>query len=439
MAYTTTLSIVRTTGIGVDVQNELLGTGDNSEDSFDLDNGNVIASSYTVSYGASNSNNLTALTETTHYTLDKDAGLLLLTAGGITELSTNLLYISYTHSPKASDTLLNTYLSAAELEVDKMTGNYWGTEKSTTNFFDWEWEQRYPTTDEPYIRDHDSYEELKLLNRGVNSITGFFVLSQNQSIINAQRYDSVGTAYTDVTSSINASGGTGFQPFADTTAANDYLYIGSSRKFLAIHTLLYTNGVTGGTNTIEYYNGSSWVAISATESATGVLDFEAGGKLSWGSLQDWQKTTVNSSSSLYFVRIVANSTYSTEALINMVYLDQDSTIERDIPLYQLSFSSDGRIIITTRLPNGKRNIRVDYRHGYSSVPADVQELTDLVVALRVFASITGGSFDDATSFTLGRKTVGIGEVYVNVRETVNQFQKRIDALLPRVGESLFAC
>ena len=96
MAYTTTLSAIRTMGIGVEVQNETLGTGDNLEDSFDLANGNVVASSYTVEYGASGSNDLTELTETTHYTIDKDAGSLLLTSAGVTALSTNVFII---HSP----------------------------------------------------------------------------------------------------------------------------------------------------------------------------------------------------------------------------------------------------------------------------------------------------------------------------------------------------
>lgn len=436
MAYATTLSIVRRAGIGTKVENEILGTGDDSENSFDLDNGNVIASSYTVKYGASGSNSLSTLTETTHYTLDKDSGSLLLTASGVTALGTNVLYISYTHSPKISDTVLSGFIASAEAEVDSMTGNTWGTQQTVTEYFDWNLQQRYPTTDMPYINDYDPKEEIQLKYKGVQSLIGFYALAPGSTITNAQSYDSVGTSYTDVTTSINTSGGTGFQPFASTTAANDYLYIGSSYKFLAFHTLLYTNGVTGGTNTIEYYNGSSWVSISSTESATGVLNFATSGKVSWTGLQDWQKTTVNGSGSLYFVRIVANSTYSTEALINSIYLDQDSVIVRDVPLNELSFNENGRVVIGTTLPNGKRNIRVDYLQGYSTTPALVAELTEIVASIQVFAAITGGSFDDATVFTLGRKSVSIGEVYVNVRETVRQFEVRMAQILKKIGPSI---
>lgn len=439
MAYTTSLSAVRTAGIGVQIENELLGTGDGTTDSYDLSNGSVIASSYTVKYGDPGSNNLSNLTETTHFTIDKDAGSILLTASGVSTVDTKQIYVSYTHSPKANDTLINAYLSAAEIEVERLTGNYWDSQTTNTEYFDWNLEDKYPTTDAPFIRDYDPADEIRLRYRGIQSITGFYVLGNQVTFSDAERYDSVGTSYTDVTTSINQSGGTGFQPFADTTAANDYLYLGSSKKFLGFHTLLYTNGVTAGTNTIEYYDGSSWTAISTTESTTGVLNFAANGKVSWSGLQDWTKTTVNGGSSLYYVRVKATSTYSTEALINMVYIDQDSVIDRDIPLYQIRFDTEGRIIIGTRLPNGKRNIRVDYLHGYSSVPADIQELTDLLIALRIFAAITGGSYDDATSFTLGRKAVTIGEVYVNVRETVRQFEARIQMLLPGIGRTLFAC
>jgi hypothetical protein len=435
--------MVQVAGIGVQVENEVLGTGDSANKSFDTAEPNVIATSYTLNYGSASTevdtNSLTALTETTHYTLTKDSGVVLLTTAGVTALGTNVLYISYTHSPKASDTILNNYLAAAEKEVDKMTSNTWGTSTDDSEFFDWEDEMQYPTTDEPYIRDYDPPEELQLKYRGIISLTGAFVVAPGTAIGNAQSYDLSGTSYTDVTTSINTSGGAGINPFAATTAANDYLYIGNSQKFLGLHTLLFTNGVTAGTNTIEYYDGSSWVAISATESATGVLNFEASGKLSWSSLQDWSKTTVNGSSSLYFVRVVANSTYSTEALLNFIYMDQDSIIERDIPLSQVQFSSEGRVIFHTTLPNGKRNIRIDYSHGYSTTPADAQELTDLVIALRVFAAITGGSYDDATVFSLGRKSVSIGEVYVNVREATKQFQTRINQLLPGIGQTLHAC
>ena len=60
---------------------EEVGEGDNSETIFYLDHRNVIASTYTLYHAASWSESATALTETTHYTLDKDEGKITLAAG----------------------------------------------------------------------------------------------------------------------------------------------------------------------------------------------------------------------------------------------------------------------------------------------------------------------------------------------------------------------
>ena len=147
--YTNTLQVVRVAGIGVQIEDETVGTGNNSETSFDLDNGNVIGLSYTLKYGSSGSNDLTELTETTHYTLDKDSGRINLTSAGVTALGTNILYASYIHSPKISDTIIASFMDASEAEVDFRTGNYWGSVKTTTESFDWT-ANSYPMTDLPY-------------------------------------------------------------------------------------------------------------------------------------------------------------------------------------------------------------------------------------------------------------------------------------------------
>ena len=298
MSYTTTLSVVQVAGIGVQVENEVLGTGDNANKSFDVAEGNIIADSYTLQYGTAtgnDTNTLTALTETTHYTLTKDSGVVLLTASGVTELGTDVLYISYTHSPKSSDTTISTYFAAAEKEVDRMTSNYWGVSAESIETFDWEDEQQYPTTDEPYIRDYDPPEELQLKKRGIISITS--------------------------------------------------------------------------------------------------------------------------------IEVLAN----------------DGSVQRTLTSTQFRFTSEGRIIFFTTLPNGYDNIKITYQSGYDATPADAKELTDLVIALRILAAISAGSYDDATGFTLGRKQVQVGEVYINIAQASKMMQNRIDLLLPGIGPTLHAC
>ena len=442
MTYTTNLKSVRVAGTGVDVVNEIVGTGDNSTTSYDLDHGNVISGSYTLSYAASGSNDLTALTETTHYTLDKDGGLIELTTAGKTALGTNILYATYTHFPDISDTILSSWLDSVDEEVNKLTNNYWGSATSETEYFDGRRSDNYPTTDRPYAKeewDEPDYVQLKYKN--ILSLTGAYFLTRGSSLGDVQRYDSTLTTYTDVTAEANTLSGTAFQPFGTTTANGDYLYIGSQYKFRGLDIINFTLGVTSGTNTIEYYDGSSWTAFTATESTTGVLNFAANGSLSWDDLSSWTKVSVNSGTSLYFVRIVANTTYTTEAKVNHIAMSQDSVIGTEIPLYALDYNLNGRVtFLNNRLPNGTRNVRIDYTHGYTSTPELVVELASQLMALRMFVALLGGSYDTPTSYQLPEGQIQIGQIYVNVAEVVKQTRNRIDEIVSQLGsKKMFLC
>jgi len=296
--YCTTLQVARYAGIGVAIELENLGTGDNSNDSFDLDNGNVLAGSYTVKYGASDSNNLNTMTESTDYTLDKDSGSLVLTSAGVTKLGKDVLYISYTYSTGQSDTVLSTYLEPASREVDKLTWNYWGTNKTSYEYFDG-YDSGYPQTDEPFGTQIESYPEFRLKYGGVSSITSVLFLDREGN--------------------------------TDTTLDSD-----------------------------DY-------------------------------------------------RIIT---------------DDDM--------------QESRLLINKTIPNGKANVKVTYVHGYSSVPALIQELTALVAGVMSFVNVTGGSYDAITSWTIGRKGFTQGEQWVNIREVLSQMKARIDSILEHYGRN-YAC
>ena len=293
-AYCTTLQIARFSGIGVEIQVEELGTGDDSEDSFDTDNGNILASSYSVQYGVSGSNDLSTMAETTDYTIYKDDGRILLTAAGVTKLSTNKLYISYTYSNKMSDTLLATYLAPAAREVEKITTNYYGSVKTSIAYFDG-YTSGYPQTERPFGNQLDDLPEFELDMQSVQSITSV--------------------------------------EFLDRTG------------------------------------------------------------------------------------------------------DVDSTVDSDY----ISLDEDGRVILTSSsVPNGKRNVKITYTHGYTSVPAQVQELAALIGGVMSLVNISGGSYDDLTSYTLSSFSAQIGEVYVNIREVLSQLNKRIDKIKSNLGDN-YSC
>ena len=122
LKYTTTLQLGEILGIvktvpswdvGGSPTNEAVGTGDNSNTLFYLDQKNIIADSYTL-YA-----NAVAMTETTHYTLDKDTGTITLTGPGVTLLDTDNLTAEYKYFDiNMSDSYLTTVLERAEKEAD---------------------------------------------------------------------------------------------------------------------------------------------------------------------------------------------------------------------------------------------------------------------------------------------------------------------------------
>jgi len=294
--YCDTLQVARFSGIGVPVEVELLGTGTGLNKSFDSANGNIIDGSYAVYYGASGnlSNNLTEMTEGVHYQLFKDDGRVLLLTAGLTLLGTDLLYISYTYSPKQSDTVLATYLPMAQDEVDRLTGNYWGSAKTGIQYFDG-YESGYPQTDRPFGNQIESLPEFELDFKGINSVTSVIFL--------------------------DATGAT------STTVDSDYTRL----------------------------------------------------------------------------------------------------------------DDEGRIILTNgqSVPNGKNNVQITFVHGYSSVPVLIQELTALVAGMMALVNISGGSYKDVSGYQIGKKSFQIGQIYVNVRESIDQMNKRIQIITEHLGPRLF--
>ncbi len=293
--YADTLQVVRFSGIGLPIELENLGTGDNSNKSFDSDFGNIIDGSYTLYHGATgdDSNSLTQMTEGTHYSIFKDDGRILLLTAGVTEVGTDEVYLSYTHSPKQSDTVLVTYLPMAQEEVDKLTGNYWGSADTFIQYFDG-YDSGYPQTDRPYGFQIDEIPEFELDFKGINSIT-----------------------------------------------------------------------------TVEFLDRTG---------------------------------------------------------------DVSSTVDSDF----IDFDEDGRVILNSQsIPNGKKNVKITFISGYSSVPVLVQELCALVAGMMALVNISGGSYKDISTYSLGRKNFSRGQVYVNIRESIDQMNNRIKVITEHLGPRMF--
>lgn len=130
--YATPLDLVKFTNIegtvpsreaiGSDRPDETIGTGDNTTTKFYLDYSYVIADTYSFRYSASEGVAGTALTETTHYSLDKDDSTLTLTATGVTTVGTASIFGRYTYSKLGvTNDMFQTMLDNAEAEINKRT------------------------------------------------------------------------------------------------------------------------------------------------------------------------------------------------------------------------------------------------------------------------------------------------------------------------------
>ena len=142
LSYGTTIQLARFMNIessipdkslvGEDRDLETVGVGDSATTVFWLDNAYVIDDSYTLLYGAS-STSVTELTETTHYVIDKDTGKITLTATGLTVVSTNNIYASYSYtSSHLTDTQLAEALARAKQSVDDYTNSHFATATDAT-------------------------------------------------------------------------------------------------------------------------------------------------------------------------------------------------------------------------------------------------------------------------------------------------------------------
>lgn len=429
------LEAAKRAGIAIQVIDELLGTGDNSEADYDLDNDKVLASSYTLSYAAASgaTNTFTALTETTHYTLDKDSGRVVLTSSGISTLGTNKLYASYWHLSDTSplhDAIIETFRDRAEQRLREMTGRVW-TSTTLTEYKDGTRKDTYPRTDLPFSLSKEYKDFLQLDEYPVVKVNEVFFLDRtNTTFDDVQTYD--GSIYTDNTEEAEGGDGTTFYPFSSTSTQDNALYFGLSNRFLGVILNLQTLGTNAGSLAVtwEYWNGSAWTAITVTADTTNAEKFLASGKVTWDMPANWATTTVNSGDTLYYVRArISTNGFTVLPQAWEVYPDPDCIISVQVSPRSVQADSSGRIVfISESIPDGYRNVRIKYTAGVASTYKDYklgEDMVALIAGLMCVVAVTGGSYDDETRFEIGSKAATIGEVYPNVREVIQQIKDEI--------------
>lgn len=90
-----------------------------------LDQKNVIAGSYTLSYGTT-PGSTTNLTETTHYTLDKDIGQISITAAGAAVITTNKVYATYKYNDILPDSHVSSIIDRVQAHINRKIERFYG-------------------------------------------------------------------------------------------------------------------------------------------------------------------------------------------------------------------------------------------------------------------------------------------------------------------------
>ncbi|KPJ58208.1 MAG: hypothetical protein AMJ46_14510, partial [Latescibacteria bacterium DG_63] len=98
-------------------------------------------------------------------------------------------------------------------------------------------------------------------------------------------------------------------------ASGEYLYLGSTSKFTGVNIDLEQAGA-GGTLSWQYWNGA-WANLSNVQGPA--KEFTASGYVHFDQPSDWQKTSVNGGTSLYYVRAyLASGSYTTAPVESLV-------------------------------------------------------------------------------------------------------------------------
>lgn len=100
---------------------------------------------------------------------------------------------------------------------------------------------------------------------------------------------------------------------------------------------------------------------------------------------------------------------------------------------------EGRIKLYTypvfMQPYNYQDIKITGTYGQTDIPSEIEQMTKLMTAIRIFVHITGGSYNDVTSWSLGEYNESLGEPYTNLRATIDMILQELKRLKERTGIS----
>ena len=383
MAYSTPKQFIERSGLGTLIIDENVGTGTGALADFDLDNDKIVSGTFTLSVAVSGSNTFTPLVDVTDFALDLDSGRIILTASGIAALGTDILFASYYFATEQiTDSMINQYIDTADDEIDLITGRKWDAPQNRIEHRDGKRRSFYPTTDRPFESDFDAPDVIMLDKHPVRKIDNVFFLSRPNVIQRVFNFDDSSSTFTDFTDNANESESALFTPFASPPDVSDIIYIGMQERFLSLEVNLQVLGTGSPVIVWEFWNGSTWAALTITEVESGSSTFTADGRFNWNFPFGWAKVAVNVQN-LFWIRGRVTTIYSVPPQI--ATLAVHDSIDKVIEPRSIAFESYGELnIIDSIIPNGTQNVRIDYRFGEDTAPTFITELSVLMSSIKGF-------------------------------------------------------
>jgi len=123
--------------------------------------------------------------------------------------------------------------------------------------------------------------------------------------------------------------------------------------------------------------------------------------------------------------------YDTYGDLEKTYTDSDYYVDLDTGMLGLR---------TLDFGHQERRVKVVYNYGFDTVPADIQQLTTVIAAIKVYLNHIGNSVDDVTSFSACGISMGVGEPYTASERALQDLTKemtRIIGSIGRVRQSIF--
>lgn len=90
---------------------------------------------------------------------------------------------------------------------------------------------------------------------------------------------------------------------------------------------------------------------------------------------------------------------------------------------------------TKKFSHQNNRVKVVYTYGYSTVPANIKNLTATICAMRMLIQQIGGTYDDVTSYSLpSGVSIGVGEPYMNMTRAIEKLKDDKNTLIKNIGQ-----